>query len=108
MVINTNEITSWDRPKSAPYLRLKKAKGLQNVKVLVNWGPFYGKNCKKSNNGGKNLKGDPLVSSGIVCYAGNFLVQFLGQTCTIWRLIKICGTFGVELFWSLQLYRKNF
>ena len=33
--------TSRERPKSAPYLRLKKAKGLQNVKVLVNWGPFY-------------------------------------------------------------------
>ena len=33
----------------------KIAKGLQNVKVLVNWGPFYEKNCsKKSHNAEKN------------------------------------------------------
>ena len=41
--------TSRDRrPKSAPYLRLKIAKGLQNVKVLMNWGPFMGKKTEKS------------------------------------------------------------
>ena len=34
----------------------KIPKGLQNVKVLVNWGPFYGKFFfeKKSHNAGKN------------------------------------------------------
>ena len=36
--------TSRDRPKSAPYQGSKIAKGLQNAKVLVNWGPFYEKN----------------------------------------------------------------
>ena len=37
-----------------------------------------------------------------------FLVQFLGPTRTIWRHLKsFCRTFGVELFWSLQAYRKN-
>ena len=37
----TLETTSRDRPKSAPYLRLKIVKGLQYVKVLVSWGPFH-------------------------------------------------------------------
>ena len=36
----------------------KRAKGLQNVKVLVNWGPFYGKN--ESLNAEKKLKGRTL------------------------------------------------
>ena len=35
-----------------------------------------------------------------------FLVQFFRPTVTIWRP-KICRTFGVELFWSLHVYRKN-
>ena len=46
-------------------------------------GPFGGKyffrkkvsQCRK-----KTERGDPLVSSGIVCYAGNFLVLFPGPT----------------------------
>ena len=41
------EKTSQDGPKSAPYLRLKNSKRLQNVKVLVNWEPFM-KKMKKS------------------------------------------------------------
>ena len=36
-----------------------------------------------------------------------FLAQFLGPTGTIWRLLKICRTFGVELFWSLLVYQKK-
>ena len=39
--MKTQVITNRERHKSAPYLRLKIAKGLQNVKVLVNWGPFH-------------------------------------------------------------------
>ena len=49
--------TSRERPKSAPYLRIKIAKGVQNVKVLVNWGPFYEKNEKKSHNAEKTERG---------------------------------------------------
>ena len=59
----------------------------------MNWGPFYGKKLKTSHNAEKTEKGDPLgekffpkkslgmpkklktgdllVSSGILCYAGN-------------------------------------
>ena len=49
-------LTSRNRPKSAPYLRLKNSKGLQYVKVLVSWGPFYEKKIwgKKSPNAEKN------------------------------------------------------
>ena len=42
------------------------------------WGIFFPKKvsqCRK-----KTERGDPLVSSGIVCYAGNFLVLFPGPT----------------------------
>ena len=51
--------TRRDQPKSAPYLRLKIAKGLQNVKVLVNWGPFY-ENFEKVSQCRKNWKGGPF------------------------------------------------
>ena len=67
--------------------------------------PFYRKTAKKLKGEplGKKFpeksltvpkieKGDPLVSFGLVCYAGNlftFLVQFLGPTGTIWCLLKI-------------------
>ena len=46
------------------------------------------KNRKKSHNAEKKLKGDPLVSSGIVFTWETFLAQFLGPT----------GTFGVLKF----------
>ena len=51
---NCNRKSSRDRPKSAPYLRLK------NVKVLVNWGPFYGIFFEKSLTMPKKLKGGPF------------------------------------------------
>ena len=41
------------------------------------WGNFF---SGKKSQCRKKLKGDPLVSSGIVCYAGNFLVLFPGPT----------------------------
>ena len=44
------------------------------------WGYF---SRKKSRNAKKTERGDPLVSSGIVCYAGNILVQFPGPTAAI-------------------------
>ena len=46
--------TSRERAMSAPYQRLKIPRGLQNVKVLVNWGPFYEKNEKKVSQCRKN------------------------------------------------------
>ena len=47
----------------------------------------------KSRNAEKKLKGDPLVSSGVVFTRETFLVQFFGPTGTIWRLLKILGFF---------------
>ena len=47
----------------------KIAKGFQSVKLLVNWGPF--KKIERSLTMPKKLKGDTLVLSGILCYAGN-------------------------------------
>ena len=62
MRLSAEKKTSRDRPKSAPYLRLKIPKGLQNVKVLLNWGPFNGKFFfgKKSQNAEKKLKGGTI------------------------------------------------
>ena len=37
----------------------------------------------------KTERGDPLVSFGILFTLETFLVQFLGPTGTIWRLLKI-------------------
>ena len=42
------------------------------MSVLVNQGPFYEKKFpKKSLNAEKTERGDPLASTGIVCYEGN-------------------------------------
>ena len=41
--LTLKEQTSREQPKSAPYLRLKIAKGVQNVKVLMNLEPFMEK-----------------------------------------------------------------
>ena len=62
--------TSRERPKSAPYLRLKNTKRLQNVKVLVNWGPVYKKILKKVSMPKKTERGDPL---------GFFNIHFVGK-----------------------------
>ena len=40
------------------------------------WGIFFPKKVAMP----KKTERDPLVSSGIVCYAGNFLVLFPGPT----------------------------
>ena len=52
-------LLSRDRPKSAPYLRLKNSKRLQNVKVLVNLEPFM-KKLKSLTMPKKTERGDPL------------------------------------------------
>ena len=48
---------------------------------------------KKSRNAEKTERGTPLVPSGIVFTRETFLVQFLGSTGTIWRLLKILYNF---------------
>ena len=56
------------------------------AKLQKNWrgALWWEKNFEKSRTlPKKNLKGDPLVSSGIVCYAETFLVQFPGPTSEI-------------------------
>ena len=65
---------------------------LQNIEV----GPFVGKVVffKKVAQCRNNLKGHPLVSSGIVCYPGNLFgsVPWV-PTGTFWRLLKILYNF---------------
>ena len=69
--------------------------------------PFGGKNLKKVAQCRKNLKGDPLVSSGIVCHAGNLFGSLpwanrynLASSQNFVELL-------VELFWSLQVVLKK-
>ena len=122
--------TSRDRPKSAPYLRLKNSKRTSKCRRIGEFGTFYEKKLKKSltmpkklkrrtlwyssksillqnskKNEGDSLMGKKLKKSRTVpkkSKAGTlwsrpvlyvtretFLVQFLGPTGTIWRLLKI-------------------
>ena len=61
--------TSRERPKSAPYLMLKNSKNNKGSKYSL---PQHPKNFSvKSLAMAKKLKGGHLVSSVIVCYAGN-------------------------------------
>ena len=57
----------------------------------------------------KTERGDPLVSPGMVCYAGKqekpFWFSSLGQMVKFGAKI-FCRTF-VELFWSVQVVLKN-
>ena len=97
--------TSRDRPKLAPYLRLKIANGLQTIGEL---GTLSEKKLKKkSRNAEKTERGDPW--SCPVLYLREKPVWFssLGQGVQFGGFLKFCKTFGVELFWSLQVYRKK-
>ena len=57
----------------------------------------------------KTERGDPLVSPGMVCYAGKqekpFSFSSLGQMVQFGAII-FCRTF-VELFWSVQVVLKK-
>ena len=77
----------------------------------MSWGPFYEKFFleKKSHNAEKTERGDPLVSPGMVSYAGKqekpFWFSSLGQIVQFGAII-FCRTF-VELFWSVQVVLKK-
>ena len=65
---------------------------------------------KKSHNAEKTESGDPLVSPGMICYAGKqekpFWFSSLGQMVQFGAII-FCRTF-VELFWSVQeVFKKT-
>ena len=73
------------------------------------WGIFFPE--KKSHNAEKNWKGgNPLVSPGMVCYAGKqekpFWFSSLGQMVQFGSIIFCSRTF-VELFWSVQVVLKK-
>ena len=82
----------------------------QNIKKLKG-GPFGEKICirKEVSQSRKSERGDPLVSPGMVCYAGKqeklFWFNSLGQIAQFGAVI-FCRTF-VELFWSVQVVLKK-
>ena len=55
----------------------------------------------------KKLKGDPSVSSGIVCYAGNVFGSVLWANRYNLASSQTFVELLVELFWSLQVVLKN-
>ena len=59
---------------------------------------------KKSRIAGKNRKGDPLVSSGIVCYAGNL---FGSVSWANRGNIKFCRTFCRTILVTSGVSKKN-
>ena len=95
--------TSWDRPKSVPYLRLKIAKGLQSVKVFSSTAPgiFFEKGLTMP----KKMKGDPLFSSGFVCYAGNGTL-FGSVPWANRGNLKFCRTFGRTILVTSGVSKK--
>ena len=62
---------------------------------------------KKSHSDEKNLKGDPLVSSGIVCYAGNLFGSVAWANRYNLARLQNFVELLVELFWSLQVVFKK-
>ena len=53
----------------------------------------------------KNENEDPLFSSGML---RGKPFSSSGQRVQFGVFLKFCRTFGVELYWSLQVYRKFF
>ena len=88
-VLYTIHETSRERPKSAPYPRLKNSKRISNFQVLLNWEHFYEFFFrKKSHNAEKKLKGRTLWSRPVLYVTPEtFLVQFLGPPGTFWRIL---------------------
>ena len=79
----------------------------QNIKKLKGGKFLFSK--KKSRSAEKNERGEPLVSPGMVCYAGKqekpFWFSSLDQIVQFGAII-FCRTF-VELFWSVRVDRKK-
>ena len=90
----------------------KKLKGFFNIHSVAKLkknegGPFEEKKSrKKVSQCRKNLIGDPLASSGIVCYAGNLCLRFssLGQRVQFGVFLKFCRTILVT---SGDLQKKH-
>ena len=89
----------------------KAAKGIQYVKVLVSWRSFYEKVVWKNVSQCRNkLKGRTLWGFSISILSQNSKRIELGFS-SLGQMVQFCAiilyrTF-VELFWSLQVYRKQ-
>ena len=81
---------------------------LQQNTGKIEGGHFEKKNPESLAMPKKSETEDPWASSGIVIYAEN-IIRFCswGQRVQICVFLKVCRTFGVELFWSFQVYRKK-
>ena len=89
MAMPHRAVTSRDRPKPASYLNLKNNKRASKCQSIDE--PFYEKTFeRKSHNAEKKQKGGTLRNRPILYVTREtFLVQFLGPTGTIWRLLEI-------------------
>ena len=80
----------------------------QNIEGGILWGKIFFRK-KSLTIPKKTERGDPLVSPGMVCYAGKqekpFWFSSLGQMVQFGAII-FCRTF-VELFWSVQVALKK-
>ena len=91
--------TLWDFSTSILLQNSKKIKG----ETLL-WKKYF---LKKSRSDEQNLKGDPLVSSGIVCYAGNLFGSVAWANRYNFARVENFVELLVELFWSLQVVFKK-
>ena len=78
-------------------------------KLQKNWRGWilWCKKIEKSHSAKKNLKGGPLVSSGVVCYAGNLFGSVLWANGYNLASSQNFVELLVELFWSLQVFLKK-
>ena len=115
--------TSRDRPKLAPYLRLKNSKRTSTCQSFASTAPKkkFEKSLTMPKNGRegdplgifflkkvlqcrKNWNGDPLISSGIVCYARNLFGSVPWANS---GNIKFCRTFGRTILVTSGVSKKN-
>ena len=72
------------------------------------------KKLKKSHNAEKTERGTfcdfstSILSQNAKKIEGNLLRKKIPERVQFGVFLKFCITFGVELFWSLQVYRKIF
>ena len=100
------------KPGPAQVGAMSKAQKLQKdfkmSKCLWIGDPFMKKNEKKSRNAKKTERGNFGLVRYCMLRRKPFWFNSLGQREHIGVFLRFCRTFGVEVFWSLQVYQKNF
>ena len=70
--------------------------------------PFMKKMCEKESRYAEKIERGTLLSRPVLYLRGKpFWFSSLGQRVQFGSFLNFCRTFGVELFWSLQVYLRE-